>query len=208
MYNTGADVLGVLVRRASREPFEQFLEERLFEPLGTAFSTPPPKMGRFVDSYWTNPSTGKTELYDAARTGQWSRPPAFPSGAGGLVSTAGDFHAFATMLMEMGSYKGGRVLSEHAVKTMTRDQLSPEQKARPAFTAGFFDHFGCGFCMSVVTGEDPLKCAGTYSWDGGLGTSWLSDPARGLTAVQMTRRAQEPPPICLDFLKAVYSCLD
>ena len=214
MYNTGADVLGVLVRRASGMPFDQFLAERIFEPLGmknTAFSVPPSMMDRFVDSYWTNPSTGKTELYDEARTGQWSRPPAFPSGAGGLVSTARDFHAFAAMLMGMGSYKGRRILSEESVRAMTSDQLSPEQKACSGFVPRFFERFGWGFCMSVVTGEDPLKSAGTYGWDGGLGTTWFNDPAKGLVAILMTQRAQEspePPPVYLDFWKAAYSCLE
>ena len=65
--------------------------------------------------------------------------------------------------------------------------------------------------MSVVTGADPLKSAGTYGWDGGLGTTWFNDPARGLVAILMTQRAQEspePPPVYLDFWKAVYSCLE
>jgi CubicO group peptidase (beta-lactamase class C family) len=211
MYSTGADVLGVLVRRASGKPFELFLEERLFKPLGmkdTAFSVPPSKIDRFVDSYWTNPSTGKVELYDAAATGQWSRPPDFPSGAGGLVSTADDFVAFATMLMEGGKYEGKQILSEESVKAMTRDQLSPGQKAQSGFVPGFFDRYGWGYCMSVVTGRDPLKSVGTYGWDGGLGTPWFSDTARGLIAILMTQRAQEspePPPVYVDFWKAAYS---
>ena len=211
MYNTGADVLGVLVRRASGKSFEQFLGERLFRPLemkDTAFSVPESKMDRFVDCYWTNPAGGKTELYDASRTGQWSRPPAFPSGAGGLVSTADDFHAFATMLMGKGRYRGKRILSEELVKEMTRDQLTPAQKERSGFVPGFFERFGWGFCMSVVTGRDPQKSVGTYGWDGGLGTPWFNDPAKGLVAILMTQRAQEspaPPPVYLDFWKAAYS---
>jgi CubicO group peptidase (beta-lactamase class C family) len=214
MYNTGADVLGVLIRRASGKPFELFLEERLLSPLGmkdTAFSVHSSKLGRFVDSYWTNPSTGKVELYDAAMTGQWSRAPGFPSGAGGLVSTAHDFLALATMLMEGGEYRGRRVLSEESVKEMTTDQLTPDQKARSGFGPTFFDGFGWGFCMSVVTGHDPPKSVGTYGWDGGLGTTWFNDPLRGLTAILMTQRAQEspePPPIYVDFWKAAYSSIE
>ena len=213
MYNTGADALGVLVRRASGMPFERFLEERLFEPLGmkdTAFYVPEPKADRFLESYWTNPSTKEVELYDGARTGQWSRPPNFPSGAAGLVSTADDFLAFATMLMDTGRYAGRRVLSEESARAMTSDQLSPEQKAHSGFGPGFFDGLGWGFCMSVVTGRDTLKAVGTYGWDGGLGTSWFNDPARGLIAILMTQKAQEspePPPVYRDFWKAAYACL-
>jgi CubicO group peptidase (beta-lactamase class C family) len=213
MYNTGADTLGVLVSRASGASFDSFLEQRLFNPLrmsDTSFSVPWPKLDRFVDSYWTDPTTGKIALYDAAKTGQWSRPPAFPSGAGGLVSTADDICAFATMLMEGGSYKGRRIISEESVKMMTTDQLSREQKAASNFVPGFFDHFGWGFCMSVITGEDPLKSVGTYGWDGGLGTSWFNDPKKHLTAILMTQQAQtspQPPPVYLDFWKSAYSSL-
>jgi CubicO group peptidase (beta-lactamase class C family) len=90
MYNTGADVLGVLIARASGQPLEMFLRERLFEPLGmkdTGFSVPEASLGRLATSYWTEPASGKLTVYDKPRGGQWSRPPAFPSGAGGLVST-------------------------------------------------------------------------------------------------------------------------
>jgi CubicO group peptidase (beta-lactamase class C family) len=214
MYNTGADVLGVLVRRASGMNFDMFLKERLFDPLrmnDTGFSVTPSKMDRFVDSYWTNPSTDKMELYDAAKTGQWSRPPSFPSGAGGLVSTADDFNAFATMLRNGGDHMGKRILSEESVKAMTEDQLTARQKAASAFVEGFFDHFGWGFCMSVVTGADALKSIGTYGWDGGLGTSWFNDPRRDLTAILMTQRAQEspePPPVYVDFWKSAYDFLE
>jgi len=214
MYNTGADVLGVLVRRASGQSFDSFLRDRIFDPLGmkdSGFSVPASKADRFVDSYWTNPKTGKVELYDAAKFGQWRRPPDFPSGAAGLVSTADDFLAFAAMLMEGGIHRGRRVLGEESVKTMTSDHLTREQKAASAFVPGFFDVFGWGFCMSVITGHDPLKSVGTYGWDGGLGTSWFNDPARGLTTILMTQQAQkspEPAPVYLDFWKSAYAALE
>ncbi len=214
MYSTGSDVLGVLVMRASRKPFDAFLQDHLFKPLGmkdTAFSVPATKLDRFVDSYWTNPATGNIETYDAAKTGQWNRPPEFPSGAGGLVSTADDYLAFATMMLEGGSYNGKRILSEESVKTMTRDQLTSKQKAASGFVPGFFDRFGWGFGMSVVTGHDPLKSTGTYGWDGGLGTSWFNDPKKDLIAILFTQQAQrspDPPPVYLDFWKSAYTSLE
>ena len=97
MYNTGADVLSVLIARASGQPLETFLRERIFEPLGmkdTSFSVPGDKLDRLATSYWTNFMSGKIEVFDAANDGQWSRPPAFPSGAGGLVSTIDNYLAF------------------------------------------------------------------------------------------------------------------
>jgi CubicO group peptidase (beta-lactamase class C family) len=80
MYHTGSDVLGVLIARASGQPFETFLQERLFEPLGmkdTAFSVPAAKIDRFATAYWTHFATGALEHFDPAQGGQWSRPPAF-----------------------------------------------------------------------------------------------------------------------------------
>jgi CubicO group peptidase (beta-lactamase class C family) len=82
MYDLGLDVLGVLIARASGQPLETFLRERLFEPLGmqdASFSVPPEKLERLATCYQTNPDTGALELYDAADdNSQWSRPPAFP----------------------------------------------------------------------------------------------------------------------------------
>ncbi len=86
IYNTGSDVLGVLIARASGVPLDEFLRERLFEPLGmkdTDFFVPPDRIDRLATSYLTDPETEALVLYDEARGGQWSRPPAFPSGVGG-----------------------------------------------------------------------------------------------------------------------------
>src|SRR5258705_473040 len=83
------DEPGVLIGRAPGKPLETFLGERLFEPLGmkdTSFSVPASKLNRLATSYLTNRETGAVEPYDTAEGGQWSRPPAFPSAAGGLVS--------------------------------------------------------------------------------------------------------------------------
>lgn len=210
MYNTGADVLGVLVKRVSGQSFDSFLRDQMLVPLGmrdSGFSVPSSKIDRFVDSYWTNPATGKVELYDSANSGQWSRPPEFPSGAAGLVSTADDFFAFARMLAQGGMHRGKRILSEDSVELMTSDQLTRRQKAASGFVPGFFELFGWGFCMSVVTGRDDIKSVGTYGWDGGLGTSWFNDPVHDLTAVLMTQRAQEspvPPQVYRDFWRAAY----
>jgi CubicO group peptidase (beta-lactamase class C family) len=102
MYNTGSDVLGVLIVRVSGQPFATFLRERIFEPLGmkdTDFSVPSGKLDRLPGCYSGNPKTGALEIYDDARASQWSRPPAFPSAAGGLVSTVDDYLAFCQMML-------------------------------------------------------------------------------------------------------------
>src|SRR5947209_11377679 len=140
MYNTGSDVLGVLIARASGQPLETFLRERLFAPLGmqdTAFSVPATTLDRLATSYWTDYASGELAVYDEAEGGQWSRPPAFPSGAGGLVSTIDDYLAFGQMMLSQGKHGNERILSRLSVELMTTDQLTLEQKASPDLISAF-----------------------------------------------------------------------
>jgi CubicO group peptidase (beta-lactamase class C family) len=180
MYNTGSDVLGVLVSRAAAQPFDAFLRERVFDPLGmydTGFSVPTRDLDRLVTGYFTDPATGSLVLADEPRSGQWSRPPAFASGAGGLVSTADDFLAFGQMLLDNGTHPGGRLLSRPSVETMTTDQLTSGQKAVSGMLPGQWDNRGWGFGVSIITHRDDVWATpGAYGWAGGLGTSWATDP--------------------------------
>ncbi len=215
MYNTGSDVLGVLIARASGQQLEAFLRERIFEPLGmkdTGFSVPSHKLDRLATSYWTNFVSGKIEVYDDAKGSQWSRPPAFPSGAGGLVSTIDDYLAFGQMMLNQGRHSGERILSRLSVETMTTDQLTPEQKAVSGLVPGDFDNLGWGFGMSVVTRRDDVAAVpGRYGWDGGMGTSWYSDPREEMVTILMTQQSwtsPRPPNVCLDFWTSAYQAID
>lgn len=191
MYNTGSDVLGVLIARASGQPFETFLREHLFGPLGmkdTSFGVPEATLDRLATSYWTEPASGQLVVYDEANAGQWSHPPAFPSGAGGLTSTIDDYLAFSQMMLAQGKHGSERLLSRLAVEAMTTDQLTPEQKAAPSLTSGFLDGRGWGFGVSVFTRRDGVAAVpGRYGWDGGLGTSWYSDPREEMVGILMTQ---------------------
>ncbi len=188
IYNTGSDVAGVLIARAARQPFDVFLRERLFAPLGmkdTAFAAPATRLRPAYD--------GEMQLYDPP-DGEWSRPPAFPAGAAGLVATIDDFLAFARMLAE----RGGRVLSPRAVAELTRDQLTPAQKAAALWLPGWFAEHSWGFGMSV----DP---DGRYGWAGGLGTIWQNRPEQREIRILFTQRAftsPVPPRICAELLSA------
>src|SRR5436305_5165350 len=159
MYNTGSDVLGVLIARASGQPLETFLRERLFEPLGmkdTGFSVSAASLDRLATSYWTDPASGQLAVYDEPRSSQWSREPAFPSGAGGLVSTIDDYLAFAQMMLSQGKLCSERILSRLSVELMTTDQLTPEQKVVSGLVPGYFDSHGWGFGVSMVTRRDDV----------------------------------------------------
>ena len=210
LYHTGADILGVLIARASGQPFHQFLHARIFEPLGmtdTSFAVPPADIGRLATSYTTDPGTGALELFDEP-AGQWSTLPAFPSGGAGLVSTAADFLAFAEMLLR----GGAPLLSRPSVETMTTDQLTPELKAVSGFFPGDFDARGWGFCVGIVTRrEHPAAPVGQYGWDGGLGTIWRNDPSEQMITMLLTNAAwtsPRPPDIALDLLTGAYAALE
>ena len=213
MYNTGSDVLGVLIARASGQPFETFLRERLFEPLGmkdTGFSVPAASLDRLATSYWPDPTSGELAIYDEARDSQWSRPPAFPSGAAGLVSTIDDYLAFGQMMLSQGKHQGVRILSRPTVETMTTDQLTPEQKAASNLVPGFFDGHGWGFGVSMITRRDDIAAVpGRYGWDGGLGTSWYSDPREEMVIILMTQCAwTSPRPPNVYFWTLAYQAID
>jgi CubicO group peptidase (beta-lactamase class C family) len=215
MYHTGSDVLGVLIARAAGQPLETFLRERIFEPLGmkdTGFSIPAAKLDRLATSYWINPETAVFEVYDKAEGGQWSRPPAFPSGGGGLVSTIDDYLAFGLMMLNKGKHGKTRVLSRPSVETMTTDHLTPGQKLVSGLVPGYFDSHGWGFGVSIITRRDDVSSVpGRFGWDGGLGTSWYSDPAEEMVTILLTQGAwisPSPPNVCLDFWTAAYQAID
>jgi CubicO group peptidase (beta-lactamase class C family) len=215
MYDTAYDVLGVLIARASGQPFETFLRDRLLEPMGmrhTCFDVPPSRLSRLAVCYWIDPGTGEPVLYDPAEGGQWCRPPAFPSGATGLVTTIDDYLAFARMLRSGGRHDGRRVLSRPSVEVMTTDHLTPEQKASSGRDSHYFQSHGWGFGVSIVTRrEDVAFALGTYGWDNGLGSVWRSDPAADLITILMTQRAwntASAPDFCRDFWTSVYQELE
>jgi CubicO group peptidase (beta-lactamase class C family) len=199
LYNTGAQVLGVLCQRAAgASRYEEVLRTRLFEPLGmtqTAFAAP--DVARLATAY-ASTADGLT-VWDPP-DGKWSRPPAFDDGAAGLVSTADDLLAFAQMFRRGGT----PVLSREAVREMTRDQLTPAQRAgQEAFLADR----SWGLCQSVIVSGER---AGAFGWDGGLGSSFLVDPARDLVVIVLTQRLWEspqPPPVHTELQAAAYAAV-
>jgi CubicO group peptidase (beta-lactamase class C family) len=213
LYNTGAEVLGVLLARAAGEPLGALLRRRVFDPLGmkdTGFSVPPDQAERLPVSYIADPATGALSVFDeAAGRSDWSQPPAFPSAAGGLVSTADDCLAFGQMLLDRGKIAGGRLLSSESVDAMTADQITPAQKAASggSLDPDFWKGQGWGFGLAVATpgSEQPGRPRG-FGWDGGLGTSMWADPREGMVGILMTQRCEYPSAAGLygDFWRAAY----
>ncbi|MEW9552258.1 serine hydrolase domain-containing protein [Nonomuraea sp. NPDC050783] len=221
-YQISNDLIGVLVSRVTGRSFEDFLRERLFEPLGmkdTGFHVPADQIHRLPPLYAPDPRTGEFLVWDEAEGGRHSAPPAFPSGGGGLNSTADDYHAYFRMLLNGGVHQGERILSRPAVELMTTNRLTPEQQAaRHAMAVnnvhishGQGQHGGWGIGMAVRTYRGDYAPVGQFGWDGGSGTATYADPANRLTGILLTQvGASVPDPMRLihDFWTTLYQAID
>jgi len=187
-YNAPALVLGVLVARAAGQPLADFFAERIFAPLGmaqTGFHLAAAAADRLPACYMTNFATGVLEPYLLSPPELWTAPPAFPSGASGLLSTVDDYFAFTQLLRGNGVYQGRRLLSERSVELMTTNVLTDEQIARGGMLLG---GRGWSYGMSVVVRPDDVSdVPGRYGWEGGSGTSWFNHPGLDLVAILLTQ---------------------
>jgi CubicO group peptidase (beta-lactamase class C family) len=211
LYHVGAEVLGVLVARAAGQPLETVLRARVLAPLGmvdTGFTTP--DVDRLGTCYSRDPATGEPVVYDPP-DGQWATAPAFPSGGGGLVSTLDDVHAFGRMLLAEGRLPdGSRLLSRASVAAMTTDQLGEARNVSAPTPDG---SQGWGFGVGVQVRRTGLAgSVGSYGWAGGLGSTWMNDPAERLVVVVLTTdmfaTAYPPPVMIQDVPTGVYAAFD
>jgi CubicO group peptidase (beta-lactamase class C family) len=215
-YSVSTDVLGLLVERVSGVPFAQFLEQRIFKPLGmkdTAFFVPAEKLGRLATNYMPN-AQGGLDVFDAPATSSYRTMPAFPSGGGGLVSTVDDYARFALMLAGGGKLGDARILSRKTVELMASDHLSAAEHdgfgLRGARVFGG-NSFGLGVMVQTEqAGYRGLGSVGKNGWGGAAGTWYWVDPKEDLVAVLMIQRMSfGGPPIAIsrDFETAVYQAL-
>ncbi|GLX08092.1 serine hydrolase [Microbispora sp. NBRC 16548] len=221
-YHISSDLLGVLVARVTGQSFEEFLRERIFDPLGmtdTGFHVPSDKIDRLPALYAPDPQTGEFLVWDEAEGGRWSEPPAFQGGGGGLTSTVDDYHAYFRMLLNGGVHKGKRILSRPAVELMTTNRLTPEQNAaRNAMAVdnvhishGQGQHGGWGFGMAVRTYRGDYASVGQFGWDGGSGTAAYADPVKQLTGLLLTQVGASTPDsmqLIHDFWTTLYQAID
>ncbi|TFH62219.1 MAG: class A beta-lactamase-related serine hydrolase, partial [Gemmatimonadales bacterium] len=188
-YSIAADVQGYLVEVLSGQPFDQFLQERIFDPLGmvdTGFHVPSEDHGRFaqVYGYDENRALVAPPASDApAGSRPFLDPATLFSGGGGLVSTTMDYMRFCQMLLNGGELDGVRLLSPTTVEMMTRNQL-------PRDMGEYAPGLGWGLDFSVVL--DPVEAgsvsAGEYSWSGAAGTWFWIDPVQELVFLGMIQQ--------------------
>ncbi|MEV4833373.1 serine hydrolase domain-containing protein [Nonomuraea sp. NPDC049486] len=221
-YQISSDLVGVLVSRVTGQSFEEFLRERIFEPLGmrdTGFHVPADQIDRLPDAYAPDPASGEFLVWDQAKGGRWSEAPAFQGGGGGLVSTADDYHAYFRMLLNGGTHQGRRILSRPAVELMTTNRLTSEQNAARTTLAvnnvhisfGQGQQGGWGYGMAVRTYRGDYAPIGQFGWDGGAGTSAYADPVNQLTGLLLTQvgySVPNPAHLMNDFWTTLYQAID
>ena len=198
-YGVSTDVLGYLVEVVSEMPFEEFLQTKIFKPLGmvdTAFSVPKEKVERFAALYRPTEEGG----LKLARNAPLANDDVsfFPSGGGGLVSTAADYFRFCQMLLNGGELNGVRILKSETVELMRY----------PHHQYGKDGAFGLGF--HVVTqkdGDKNKRSAGAYSWGGAAATTFWIDPKKELIGILMTQLLNNRYPFQGEFRKLTYQAL-
>ncbi|MDQ2857954.1 MAG: beta-lactamase family protein [Candidatus Eremiobacteraeota bacterium] len=192
-YGMSLDVLGAIVEAISGSDLREYVRERIAAPLAmsdTDFILAERDVDRLAEPH-LDTTTGNNPLrflYDPAR------PPAWFSGGGGILTTAGDYARFAQMLLDGGTFDGGRLLSRKIVELMTCDHLPPGVGYGP-FTRALgitapLPELGQGFGLSMVVrkerGRNPNPGSiGDFSWSGISGTYWWADPREHLVAVLM-----------------------
>jgi CubicO group peptidase (beta-lactamase class C family) len=195
-YGQSLELLARLVEIWSGQPYDEFLRQRIFEPLGmqdTAYFVAPGKLDRVAKTYVLNDAGVVTP---GERQGDASRKPTYFPGSAGLFSTAGDYLRFCQMLVNGGELDGKRLLSETTVDFMLRNHL-PKDVIPPDGPNG---RKGYGFGIGGAVLMDPaasgvLSAEGEFSWGGAAGTYFWVDRKNELTAVWMVQRppfVQEP----------------
>ena len=184
-YSVSADVLGRLVEVVSGLPFDAFLRERIFDPLGMAntdFRVPDSKSDRVATTYG---HSGADLTLGPGDTSICSLPPMLFSGGAGLVSTAQDYARFAQMLLNGGELDRARILGRKTIELMTVDHL--EEGMPTGFLSPGWS-FGLGFTVKTEAGMDGMSSSlGEYNWIGIQGTSFWVDPEEDLVGVFMVQ---------------------
>jgi CubicO group peptidase (beta-lactamase class C family) len=195
---TALDVIARIIEIESGMPFDEFVKQRIFEPLGmnnTFWNVPEEYQGRLIEVVGADTAPpGRAVLYDTSHSSYFS-------GSYGLKSTAGDYLRFEQMLVNGGELFGSRLLSPRTVRMMSSNQ-----------TKDLFSSIreGQGFGYTVATSENPIvanqrRTQGAFGWGGALGTRSWSDPEEELTAVIMLQ--QPVPEVQSDFENAVQQAI-
>jgi CubicO group peptidase (beta-lactamase class C family) len=197
LYSFGTNVCARLVEIISNTPYDDYLKQNVFEPLGmpdTGFYVPDRDIGRFAANYGRN-SRRELVLIDDPVESAYRRRPTMLSGGGGLVSTAPDYLRFCQMLANGGELDGQRVLGRKTVEFMASNHLPGGGELSEFALTGSYGEVGfngMGFGLTVAVGLGPVRTqvigsAGEFMWGGAASTSFFIDPAEEMIVLFMTQ---------------------
>ncbi len=195
-YSVSTDVCGYLVELISGQSLDTFFYENIFEPLGmvdTGFYVPPTEIHRFSANYLYN-LNGSPKLLDDPQRSNFTKPPTFLSGGGGLVSTAADYLAFCRMILGGGELNQKRILARKTIELMSANHLTDgvdlAEVASGRWSETSYHGIGFGLGFSVV--KDPSMTlvpgsSGELAWGGMASTAFWIDPLEDMAVVFMTQ---------------------
>lgn len=228
-YSIAVDVTGLVVERISGQPFDEYLQEHIFEPLDmrdTFFAVPEDKLDRFLPNHFLNPQNGQATVItpeaQAATPGfttcaamcDYENVTLF-SGGGGLVSTLRDYVRYAEAMRD-GELDGVRILSPKTVNYMRANHLpasiagSGGSGEQPTLGGGGLGGFGFGLGFGIVTdtaANGAMGSAGQYFWGGAAGTVFWIDPVEDIVVVSMMQLMGGWPSYRPDLRVATYQAL-
>lgn len=197
LYSNGMDVAARLVEIMSGLPYDVYLQQEIFDPLGmtdTGFHVPADRIDRFAACYGRN-AAKELVLIDDPRASAYLSVPKLLNGGGGLVGTTSDYVRFCTMLANGGELDGRRILGRKTVELMTVNHLPGDgEMADFALPTGYGEvgFAGNGFGLTVAVTKSPQATGvagspGDFMWGGAASTTFWVDPAERLSVVFMTQ---------------------
>ena len=201
----GIDTLGRIVEVASGLTFDEFLRQRVFEPLGmkdTTFNVPEDKKARVVTLYSRTP-----EGLELRPVPAWVGTTTLHGGGGGLWSTAADYLHFAQMLVNGGELNGTRLLGSRTVELMASNHVGDLYEKAGSVGGGPGKGFGLtvDVVLDAVAARGDHRSTGSFGWGGAFGTTYWVDPKEDLTAVLMVQTPGGP--LRADFQNAVMQAI-
>lgn len=187
-YGFGLDITGLLIEKLSDQTLGQYLQAKLFAPLGmtdTGFSISADKAARYAKPLPIDPDTGKPQT----RTPELTQPLKFECGGGCAATTASDYLRFATMLMNHGRSSEAQLVGRKTIDYMLSDQLGPNIKNLIGNADPTRADYGFGLGLAVRTTPGVVRLMGSvgqYSWPGASGTDWWVDPKEELVVVYLS----------------------
>jgi len=196
-YSIAVDLQGYIIEKLSGETLGQFLESRIFKPLkmnDTSFIVPAAKASRLAAVYAPDPKTKQLlEVTPNPRVQDFTKPPQFESGGGGLVSTTADYSRFCQMVLNGGELDGARILAPASIELMGTNQVPQAAMTNANGTLASLFNGGVGFGLDFLVNSDPRRAGslvgkGTLSWGGAAGTWFWIDPANDVVFIGMIQR--------------------